>query len=716
MNFRPETTAIKRRGGAALVIVLAFVVLLAGVVAAYLARTSTERKLAHGSFNQRKADQLARSALGIVVGDLKQEIANGSTSTTVNHITLYTPTAAANVLPQRSGGPGGSPEPIPNLVRRSIQSDPIAPPGIGSRASPLSSAPDPSSLPGRTKRGEINLARWNKHYLIPRPPGIDPTDSSPISTFPAPDWVFVSDQGPIILSAPTRSILGRYAYAIYDEGGLLDVNVAGYPPAPSSVPTQFGLKGFLSFADLTATGLSSSAVIDLVGWRNFASAKPSGSFGSFVFNTTSATNYFNFVLSNLNGFLGTGGVVWNGKTDQMFTSRQMLIAYRSSTGFSADALPCLGTFSRDLNLPTWGPASTQRVHTNFTRSDSSLARQGEPLFRRFLLSKLSWVGQNGPIPASRAPDVRRDFGLVWNVDHWDYYGAVGSSLAEAIPPIDGTREPDFFQLLDFARQTINPRPTVRDILSLGASIIDQFDGGGGDGPTVIEYAGPPAPSPAPLNPRAYGREAAAPSPVPDPTPLVLNRVLRNPGELGYAYKNATTTLDFHTSSSADASLLDLFTISPANRRAGVINLNTRNSVALAAMIAGTIRNEGSTAVVSSGNGRNAGLDIVAATNPASGGPALGRHEFGRLTAAVRSSATGAGDEARELIGRSLAEVAQTRTWNLLIDLIAQCGRYPATATNLSQFVVDGEKRYWLHIAIDRWTGHVIDQQLEAVSE
>ena len=23
--------------------------------------------------------------------------------------------------------------------------------------------------------------------------------------------------------------VGRYAYAVYDEGGLLDINVAGYP-------------------------------------------------------------------------------------------------------------------------------------------------------------------------------------------------------------------------------------------------------------------------------------------------------------------------------------------------------------------------------------------------------------------------------------------------------------------------------------------------------
>jgi hypothetical protein len=55
----------------------------------------------------------------------------------------------------------------------------------------------------------------------------------------------------------------------------------------------------------------------------------------------------------------------------------------------------------------------------------------------------------------------------------------------------------------------------------------------------------------------------------------------------------------------------------------------------------------------------------------------------------------------------------------MIDLIAQSGRYPPNATSvadLPKFVVQAEKRYWLHIALDRFTGQVIDQQLEAVYE
>jgi hypothetical protein len=86
-----------------------------------------------------------------------------------------------------------------------------------------------------------------------------------------------------------------------------------------------------------------------------------------------------------------------------------------------------------------------------------------------------------------------------------------------------------------------------------------------------------------------------------------------------------------------------------------------------------------------------------------------------LTAAARIG-LGAPEEEQELVARALAEVTQTRTWGLMIDVIAQSGRFSPGATNLSRFVVEAEKRYWLHVAIDRLTGKIIDQQLEAVYE
>jgi hypothetical protein len=66
--------------------------------------------------------------------------------------------------------------------------------------------------------------------------------------------------------------------------------------------------------------------------------------------------------------------------------------------------------------------------------------------------------------------------------------------------------------------------------------------------------------------------------------------------------------------------------------------------------------------------------------------------------------------------RAISSVANTRTWNLLIDIIAQSGQMIPNATTLDQFSVQGERRYWLHLAIDRYTGKVVAQQLEPVYE
>lgn len=698
-------------------IVLAFVVLLSGLVVAYLSRAGMDRESANGAFNDAKADQLARSALEVIVGDLKQEIANGSTAAPLYKTTIYTPSASSNVLPQRSGVAGGSPDPLPNLIKISLRNDPISAPGVSSRASAVNSTTDPS-----VNMRSISLARWNKHYLLPRPAAATPTDTTPISGaggFSAPDWVFVTDNGPSVISAVNNAVVGRYSYSVYDEGGLLDANLAGFPPAPNTTVAQSGPKGAAAFADLTVTGLSASAVNDLVGWRNFASAQPTGTFASFSFTTASATNYFNFVLANTNGFVATSGSVFANRTDQMFLNRQALIQYRSSTAFSANGLQHLGTFTRDLNIPTWGPSLTARVSVNFVRSDGSKAYQGEPLFRRFPLSKIGWLGSTGPVAPGTAATVLRDFGLVWNTDHWDYYGADGTAVASAIRALTGSREPEFFQILDFARQNVTPRPTIGEILSLGASLIDQYDGD--NTTTTIEYAGlPPTPpaTPAP-HPRAYGMEnQTPPTPAAAPTPpaaaVVLNRRFRSVGELGYAFKTATSTLDLYTAGSADAAILDFFSFSSAYQRAGQVNLNTRDSLVMGALVTGALRANGGITVVSATNGKNAGSDIVTATG--AGPLALSRQDLARLTAAVRSSAMGSGEEERELIARSVGEISQIRTWNLLVDAIAQSGRYPPTATALADFVVNGEHRYWLHVAIDRFTGEVIDQQLEAVYE
>ena len=82
---------------AALIIVLAFVVLLTALAVAYLSRATTDRQLAHTSFHDTDADLLARSALDVVVGDLKQEIVNGSTPAPVSGTTIFIPKDTGSV-------------------------------------------------------------------------------------------------------------------------------------------------------------------------------------------------------------------------------------------------------------------------------------------------------------------------------------------------------------------------------------------------------------------------------------------------------------------------------------------------------------------------------------------------------------------------------------------------------------------------------------------
>jgi hypothetical protein len=72
---------------------------------------------------------------------------------------------------------------------------------------------------------------------------------------------------------------------------------------------------------------------------------------------------------------------------------------------------------------------------------------------------------------------------------------------------------------------------------------------------------------------------------------------------------------------------------------------------------------------------------------------------------------------REALPRAMASVSQTRVWNVLIDVVAQSGRYKPNAQSLrDDFIVEGEQHYWVHVAIDRFTGQVLDKQIEVVNE
>ena len=233
-------------------------------------------------------------------------------------------------------------------------------------------------------------------------------------------------------------------------------------------------------------------------------------------------------------------------------------------------------------------------------------------------------------------------------------------------------------------------------------------------------------------------------PTAGPTPIVLNHAFSNPGDIGYGLRpeyaaNRFQRLDFHTAN-PNASILDFFTYNPVDHnypRLGVVNLNTKHVPVLAAVLQNALKKDVDTATlpnpfptVAPSEATAAAQAIVNATNPDVGGTrATSRADIGRLTAAAAGAISTAGfaageetEKVPEVIARALSEVGQARTWNLMIDVIAQTGRYKPNAPDLSgsNFIVEGEKRCWLHVALGRdlLNGQVdvLGTQLEVVNE
>jgi hypothetical protein len=216
-------------------------------------------------------------------------------------------------------------------------------------------------------------------------------------------------------------------------------------------------------------------------------------------------------------------------------------------------------------------------------------------------------------------------------------------------------------------------------------------------------------------------------------PIVMNRPFRSVGEMAYTFRDQPfRTLSFSSSNSPDAGLLDLFSTNDysdsSGMRGGVVNLNSRQAPPLAAVLVNTIAREDTPRVKIPGPAQSPSpspLGATAATNAAttlvsltSSAPVKNKADLASLIANVNPVGFDATvpKTQRESMARALGEVNQTRTWNVLIDVIAQTGKYAPGEIDLKKFVVQGEQRYWVHVAIDRFTGQVIDKQIEVVNE
>jgi hypothetical protein len=201
------------------------------------------------------------------------------------------------------------------------------------------------------------------------------------------------------------------------------------------------------------------------------------------------------------------------------------------------------------------------------------------------------------------------------------------------------------------------------------------------------------------------------------------------GELGFVFRDQPfKTLDLWSDKGADSGLLDLFCISEgsANYTAGLVNINSAPHSVLQAIASGGAKQPGdSTSRFSSSESATIAQAIVSEIS--ANGPMTNTSDLTTrfntpiFSALSIASATNSEKPFRnkgfgEAPLRAVANVTTTRSWNFLIDVVAQTGKLANSAAGLDNFIVEGEKRYWLHLAIDRFTGEIIDRQLEPVYE
>jgi hypothetical protein len=549
------------------------------------------------------------------------------------------------------------------------------------------------------------------------------------------------------------------------KGTLAFADLTALPSTPTAIIPTTPVGNMGNF-------LTTAPIDQLMGWRNYATTQQTGaSFNNPSFPLGNADfyarNFLGAAYPLATSFTTVSTAVQNNRTDQAAMNRQELTKLQRTLNnppgqFPQSLLQYLGTFSREKNRPAqdWPLKNGRRISDRFDMTNLQIVIPGfriRPgnngkghawgLQKKLLIGQLfglEWVDGNfNPVNRFTNPDY---------YGHWVYPGHTHHDI-NSLPA-----DPDFFQIINYATNEavgVNDPNRIQNTFNIGAALIDLYDGDDlndpdpnnpGDGTTgntitIIDYGGASY---------AYGIEAMSyddpnfnlqrPPLAPNPLSLgvpanyvLLNRRFENVGEFGYAYNPASIvpskTLDFASSTSKDRALLDFFTYNEASPRAGIVNLNTRNIPVLASLIKGALLNDPGaentpTALFSQPNPQDALTAAQAivqeTTNISAGhGPALTRADIARLAKVAADSlptVLGTSDERKQTIARALADTGQARTWNVMIDVIAQTGHYGPNAQDLTAFIPEGEKRYWLHIALDRDDGTVLGTQLEEVIE
>ena len=553
------------RGASALVIVLGFIILATVLILAFFSLARNALNVTRYAPARVGTDALVRSAVESTVADLRLEMLAGAEAGEMENfdaaklqpMIVRRPWA---MVPSRVVSPNAPAAGFENLVKQSLAGRSFYEDAPG-RKTYAENGPAPAA--GRQRASKVNTGDPSPDGRILSPGRWDEValTSGPLPENALPDWIYVTrggvaEDGDRVQAGKVADsslgnpdfVTGRFAYDIYDVGGLLDANAAGHPASQEDGAPE---KGGLAWADLTALGLTADQVEKLMSFRHART----GAAPDFV----QKLRY----EAELHGFLQP--LETDTGSDGFFYTRQDLLKFllkildreklSDCTEPERGILASLTQDNRFSTAPSWNPSPTRpkiKPETSggnnsyglddlfnpkvtslkvldgkeFTRlrfkdpehlawPEEIPAKAGEPyLISRFPLDRLRLITRDAV--ADKSSPIYRYFGLTRSSpeDPWVYNHGTSDPVRvlrlhepqEGINT-DGSkpREPDFVELLKVGidagslgksggiynggsdwRNTFDQRVNYQ-LIQIFANLIDQFDADGY--PTHIRFDG-----------------------------------------------------------------------------------------------------------------------------------------------------------------------------------------------------------------------------------
>jgi len=511
----------------AIVVVVSLVALLTLLVLAFLISSSTNRNTTNIDVSIRQAESIASAATEVLISDIYTEFAADTppvdASPSDKTQKIYQVESPFSMIPSRSlKSPGMATDPamkenFRNLIKQSADGMPFATitkNSVPSEAGPARASSVSTITPG-TEGRYISKESWSAPALF--------ANDSTLAEDQVPDWVYIDRNGdnpgsggeePAPGAAKSlntdgtpnpKFIVGRYAWQMYDLGGLLDANVALHDPSDTALGKDAKDSPFWAVAT-ALPGASAALGTTLSKWRHpvgkTAAAKPKR-----LIEDWAEPNGWNKVFSD------------GSKTDQTFLTRSDLIRFQQQhpTEFPKDLLAMFTHSNHSLNQAAIHPDPTRpkvlaiasggndgtslddQINPSFLEIRAKIPEWTSPrrptvpvAARRFPLDRLELVV---PSPAE-AGLVSRFFGLSYSGGEWTYSG----NSIKRLPDVAAlNREPDLFELL---KATIHlgsigvagvgdavnkgrDQSVNYHIVQLVANLIDQWDED--SFPTIINF-------------------------------------------------------------------------------------------------------------------------------------------------------------------------------------------------------------------------------------